>query len=115
MEDGGGTIIAFIFVYYYIPETLGTVVSIITCVACLISCTGRSLEEINMMMELSVPTRAWSQYQAGVLDSNGRPIPIEEYQAEAQVKQKARFQPGPTEFIEHASDSNEKVDDSVRT
>ncbi|PBK88992.1 sugar transporter [Armillaria gallica] len=58
---GGGTIIAFIFVYFYIPETL-----------------GRSLEEINMMMELRVPTRAWSQYQAGVLDKNGRPVPMEQ-------------------------------------
>ncbi|KAK0186542.1 general substrate transporter [Armillaria mellea] len=57
--DGGGTIIAFIFVYFYIPETL-----------------GRSLEEINMMMELRVPTRAWSQYQAGVLDKHGRPVPV---------------------------------------
>ena len=37
---------------------------------------GRSLEEINMMMELRVPTRAWSQYQAGALDKHGRPVPV---------------------------------------
>ncbi|KAF9028909.1 general substrate transporter [Hymenopellis radicata] len=85
---GGGTVIAFIFVYYYIPETL-----------------GRSLEEINMMMELKVPTRAWSQYQAGVLDENGRPVPIEQHAAET----KAGFR-GQSDFVE---DSNLRVDDDA--
>ncbi|KAK0444228.1 uncharacterized protein EV420DRAFT_1484721 [Desarmillaria tabescens] len=83
---GGGTIIAFIFVYFYIPETL-----------------GRSLEEINMMMELRVPTRAWSQYQAGVLDKHGRPVPLEQYVAESKssgtgTMVKANFV-GPTERV----------------
>ncbi|SJL09240.1 related to HXT1-Low-affinity hexose facilitator [Armillaria ostoyae] len=77
---GGGTIIAFIFVYFYIPETL-----------------GRSLEEINMMMELRVPTRAWSQYQAGVLDKHGRPVPLEQHVAASKA--------GQTEFVEH-TDAN---------
>lgn len=42
---GVGTIIAALFVYFYIPETL-----------------GRSLEEINEMLEAKVPTRQWSTY-----------------------------------------------------
>lgn len=57
------------------------------------------------MMELKVPTRAWSQYQAGVLDENGRPVPIEQHAAES----KAGFR-GHSEFVEQ---SNLRVDDDV--
>ncbi|PWN47702.1 general substrate transporter [Violaceomyces palustris] len=42
---GVGTLIAMAFVYFYIPETL-----------------GRSLEEINEMLEAKVPTRQWKGY-----------------------------------------------------
>ncbi|KAF5390512.1 hypothetical protein D9757_005203 [Collybiopsis confluens] len=41
----GGSIIAMIFVYFWIPETL-----------------GRSLEEINHMMDAEIPTLEWSSY-----------------------------------------------------
>ncbi|KAL8277948.1 hypothetical protein RQP46_009580 [Phenoliferia psychrophenolica] len=44
---GGGAVISWFFVYFFIPETL-----------------GRSLEEINMLLELNVPTRAWKDYHA---------------------------------------------------
>ncbi|QRV98553.1 Sugar (and other) transporter [Ceratobasidium sp. AG-Ba] len=42
----GGAVISWLFVYFMIPETL-----------------GRSLEEINMMMERQVPTREWKDYE----------------------------------------------------
>ncbi|KAF8593875.1 general substrate transporter [Ceratobasidium sp. AG-I] len=42
----GGAVISWLFVYFMIPETL-----------------GRSLEEINMMMEHKVPTREWKNYK----------------------------------------------------
>jgi len=42
----GGAVISWLFVYFMIPETL-----------------GRSLEEINMMMEREIPTRQWKHYQ----------------------------------------------------
>ncbi|SPC66701.1 related to HXT1 - Low-affinity hexose facilitator [Ustilago sp. UG-2017b] len=42
---GVGTLIAMVFVYFYIPETF-----------------GRSLEEINEMLEARVPTRQWTTY-----------------------------------------------------
>lgn len=42
---GGGTLISMVFVYYMIPET-----------------RGRTLEEINTMMEMNLPTREWETY-----------------------------------------------------
>lgn len=42
---GVGTLIAMTFVYFCIPETF-----------------GRSLEEINEMLEAGIPTRKWTTY-----------------------------------------------------
>ncbi|KAF8747214.1 MFS monosaccharide transporter [Rhizoctonia solani] len=42
----GGAVISWLFVYFMIPETL-----------------GRSLEEINMMLEREIPTREWKDYK----------------------------------------------------
>lgn len=52
-----------------------------------------------MMMELRVPTRAWSQYQAGVLDKHGRPVPLEQSVAHSKV--------GQTEFLEQSDASGQ--------
>jgi len=82
----GGTIIGFCFVYFYVPETL-----------------GRSLEEITLLMELEVPTRAWKDYQTTV-DSK----PSEQWKAE---EKGSRFAGGVEKgkFVENA-----KMEDSTK-
>ncbi|KAJ9115477.1 hypothetical protein QFC22_005235 [Naganishia vaughanmartiniae] len=49
----GGGVISVVFVYFCIPESL-----------------GRSLEEISVMMDLGVPTRAWKHYKIGDVQDN---------------------------------------------
>lgn len=74
----GGTIIGFCFVYFYVPETL-----------------GRSLEEITLLMELEVPTRAWKDYQT-TLDNK----PSEQWKAEEKGSRFAGGNAG--KFVENA-------------
>lgn len=76
----GGTIIGLLFVYYFIPETL-----------------GRSLEEITLLMELQVPTRAWASYQT-TLDNK----PAEQWKAEEKGSRFAGRNKGA--FVENAGE-----------
>lgn len=76
----GGTIIGLLFVYFYIPETL-----------------GRSLEEITLLMELEVPTRAWKSYQT-TLDNK----PAEQWKAEEKGSRFAGRNKGA--FVENAGE-----------
>ncbi len=49
----GGGVISVAFVFFCIPETL-----------------GRSLEEIQVMMDLGIPTRAWPAYRIDNVEAN---------------------------------------------
>ncbi|KAJ9111072.1 hypothetical protein QFC19_001270 [Naganishia cerealis] len=49
----GGGVISVVFVYFCIPETI-----------------GKSLEELSVMMDLGIPTRAWKHYKIGDVQEN---------------------------------------------
>lgn len=87
----GGGIISWLFVYFYIPETL-----------------GRSLEEIGAMMDAEIPTRAWTKYRAGdVQEEFGQ----DEFRNSAKRRKLTR---GMSEHREHHEDSDKAPKDTNR-
>ncbi len=88
---GVGTLIAMAFVYFYIPETF-----------------GRSLEEINEMLEAGVPTRKWTTYM-----TNQERLLIDQSR---HIDDDSALSTDPTDLSPVASNGDDKkVDAKLRT
>ncbi|GHJ83685.1 hypothetical protein NliqN6_0087 [Naganishia liquefaciens] len=85
----GGGVISVAFVYFCIPESL-----------------GRSLEEISIMMDLGVPTRAWKHYKIGSATEN---FGQDEFRSSAK---RAKMNRGMSHHVERA-DSKDKEENEV--